>query len=492
VAGPGNEMNGWERVTDVWQLAVAVFSIVFSLIAAAHAVMYRRDSRAALAWVGFIWVVPLVGALLYFIFGINRIRRRASELRESVERYQAQTAATGCALELLWRDFPSRMEHLRPLAHMIEEVVGRPLLTGNRIDPLVDGDAAYPAMLEAMENAQRSLSFSTYIFDRDEAGLAFARALGGAVRRGVAVRVLIDAAGTRYSWPPILKELKREGVPYARFLPVVGPWRVMSVNLRSHRKILVVDGHVGFTGGMNIRVGHWLARKPRNPVQDIHFRVEGPVVAQLQEAFADDWLFTTRERLKGGDWFPGLDPAGPVLARGIPDGPDEDLDKLRWAMMGALATARSSVMIMTPYFLPDPGLISMLNLAALRGARVDILLPERNNLPFVQWASRALWWQVLEHRCRIWLTPPPFDHSKLMIVDGGWTLLGSANWDPRSLRLNFEYNLECYDTALAEQLTHLLHKKLQNAREVTLQEVDSRGVPARLRDGIARLLTPYL
>lgn len=485
-------MNGWERAGDIWQVAVAGLSLVASVVAAGHAVMYRRDSRAALAWVGLIWVVPLVGAVLYFIFGINRIRRRASELRENVERFRVSAPASGSALEQLWRDFPSRMEHLRPLARVIEEVVERPLLPGNRIEPLVDGDIAYPAMLEAIEGAQRSLSFSTYIFDRDEAGIAFARALGDAVRRGVTVRVLIDAAGTRYSWPPILKELRREGVPHARFLPVVGPWRVMSVNLRSHRKIMVVDGRMGFTGGMNIRVGHWHARKPPKPVQDIQFRVEGPVVAQLQEAFADDWLFTTRERLQGADWFPGLDPAGTALARGIPDGPDEDLDKLRWALMGALATARTSVLIATPYFLPDPALISMLNLAALRGARVDIVLPERNNLPFVQWASRALWWQVLEHGCRIWLIPPPFDHSKLMIVDGGWTLLGSANWDPRSLRLNFEYNLECYDMALAERLTGLLQMKLKHARLITLDDVDSRGVPARLRDGLARLLTPYL
>jgi cardiolipin synthase A/B len=273
---------------------------------------------------------------------------------------------------------------------------------------------------------------------------------------------------------------------------VVGPWRVLSLNLRTHRKILVADGRVGFTGGMNIRVGHWRCRQPKHPVQDIQFRVEGPVVAQLQEAFADDWLFTTREVLQGESWFPGLDPVGPVLARGIPDGPDEDLDKLRWALLGALSAARTSVLIQTPYFLPDTSLISALNLAALRGARVDIVLPDRNNLPFVHWASRAHWWQVLEHGCRIWLAPPPFDHSKLMVVDNGWSLVGSANWDPRSLRLNFEFNLECYDTALAERLTTVVHQKLKDAREVTLRDVDSRSLPARLRDGIARLLTPYL
>ncbi len=128
----------------------------------------------------------------------------------------------------------------------------------------------------------------------------------------------------------------------------------------------------------------------------------------------------------------------------------------------------------------------------MRGVQVDIMLPSRTNLPFVQWASRSMWWQVLEHGCRIWLTPPPFDHSKLMLVDGSWVLLGSANWDARSLRLNFEYNLECYDAELAPRLEELVETKRKAAHLVTLEEVDARRLPARLRDGIARLLTPYL
>jgi cardiolipin synthase len=160
--------------------------------------------------------------------------------------------------------------------------------------------------------------------------------------------------------------------------------------------------------------------------------------------------------------------------------------------MGALSIARHSVQIVTPYFLPDPSVTSALNLAALRGVEVDIILPSQSNLFFVQWASRAMWWQLLEHRCRIWLTPPPFDHSKLMVVDGCWVLLGSANWDPRSLRLNFEFNVECYDVELAQRLVNLIAAKLAAAHRVTLKEVDSRGMPSRLRDGVARLLTPYL
>jgi cardiolipin synthase len=308
----------------------------------------------------------------------------------------------------------------------------------------------------------------------------------------VEVRVLIDATGTRYSMPTILHTLRHEKVPHARFLPAFALWHLTSVNLRTHRKILVADGRVGFAGGMNIRVGHCLQCKPRSPVQDIHFRVQGPVVTQMQEVFADDWLFTTGEPLRGESWFPIPQTAGPVLARGVPDGPDEDFEKLRWTLLGALSIARHSVRVMTPYFLPDSAIVSALNLAAMRGVQVDIVLPAKCNLPFFGWASQAMWWQVLEHGCRIWLTPPPFDHSKLMLVDDCWALLGSANWDPRSLRLNFEYNLECYDLELARRLGEIFGAKQNSAHQVTLQEIDARPLPVRLRDGVARLLTPYL
>jgi cardiolipin synthase len=266
----------------------------------------------------------------------------------------------------------------------------------------------------------------------------------------------------------------------------------MSINLRNHRKILVVDGQVGFTGGMNIRQACLLKERPRRPTQDLHFRIKGPVVADLQEAFADDWYFCTREALHGDNWFPKLSPAGTVTARGIADGPDEDFEIFRWTVLGALACAKHSVHIVTPYFLPDSAMISALNLAAMRGVTVDIILPSQSNLPYVHWATFAILWQVLQRGCRVWLTPPPFDHSKMMLVDSCWCLLGSANWDPRSLRLNFEFNVECYDTALAGVLEGIVQDKLAHARQITLQEVDSRALPLKLRDGVFRLFTPLL
>jgi len=470
-----------------WPHLAAGFDFLAALLASVHALLHKRDSRAATLWLGLIWFLPAFGPILYLVLGVNRIRRRAVSLG-------VHKTSHGRIPKDLGERHHDGAEHLKMLARVVGRVVAQPLTPGNRMQPLVNGDEAFPAMLAAIESAIQSISLASYIFDNDATGKQFADALGRAVKRGVAVRVLIDAAGTRYSWPPITYKLKHAQVPFAKFLPasLLTPWRVATINLRNHRKILVVDGQTAFTGGMNIRHGNVLADQPGSPVRDLHFRVEGPVVTQLQDAFSNDWAFTTGEILDGKIWFPKLQESGSVIARVITDGPDADYDKLRWTLLAALAEAQTSVQILTPYFLPDNALITALNLAALRGVRVDIILPAKNNLPFVHWASRAMWWQVLERGCHIWLTPPPFDHSKLMIVDGHWVLLGSANWDARSLRLNFELNVECYGREFAHEMTAVLGKKLHGGREVTLTEVDRRTLPAKLRDAAARLFSPFL
>jgi cardiolipin synthase len=209
-------------------------------------------------------------------------------------------------------------------------------------------------------------------------------------------------------------------------------------------------------------------------------------------ALAFDWTFTTRETLEGDEWFPPLEPVGEVVARGIPDGPDEDFEMLLLTLLGAVSQATSSIRLATPYFLPDPTLIDALRIAALRGVRVEVVLPERGNLRFVEWAAAAQLPQIMKWGCRVYLSRPPFDHSKILVVDGRWSLIGSANWDPRSLRLNFEYAVECYSERLAEQLERLLDARIAGGRPLTLAELRARSLPVRLRDGVARLAQPYL
>ncbi|MHC4180531.1 MAG: phospholipase D-like domain-containing protein [Planctomycetota bacterium] len=479
-----------DQILASWPYVVTLFNVILSMVATGHAVLSKRDTRAAIGWVGVIWLAPILGVLLYVWLGINRIERRARSLR--TERRHPRVSAGPCPAEVPDQARTLAGTPLEPLVKLVRDVTRRPLLVGNRVSPLVNGDQAYPAMLEAIEAATRSVTLSTYIFAHDGTGQRFLDALRRAVDRRVEVRVLIDDVGARYSWRPMPRVLRRAGIPCAQFLPTLIPWRVQYSNLRNHRKILVVDGRIGFTGGINIHEQNCLERHPCHPVQDLHFRVTGPVVAQFQEAFADDWAFCTGELLQGDSWFSAVEPDGPVLARGIPDGPDDDFETLRLTLLGAIACARSSILVVTPFFLPDASLIAALNVAALRGVQVDLVFPAENELKLVQWASTALLWQVLERGCRVWLSPPPFDHTKLLVVDGLWTLLGSANWDPRSLRLNFEFNVECYDRELATWLTGLVRSKIQQSQAISSADMDGRSLPIRLRDGIARLFSPYL
>ena len=479
-------MDWLQNLAHFWPHLAALI-VLANLVASGHALLHKRDTRAATIWIGVIWSIPVIGSVLYGALGVNRIRRRALKLG-------VHKTFSRAVPENLGDSEHDGSEHLQHIAHVVSRVVSQPLTAGNKIEPLVNGDEAFPAMLAAIDAAQKSISLCTYIFDNDPTGEEFLAALLRARQRGVQVRVLVDSAGTRYSFPPITWKLRAAKIPFARFLPasLLTPWRVATINLRNHRKSLTIDGNISFTGGMNIRHGNVLRAQPKSPVQDLHFRVTGPVVEELQEAFANDWNFTTGEILSGALWFPELADCGGVIARVVPDGPDGDFENARWTFLAALAEAQVSVKILTPYFLPDNALVTALNLAALRGVRVDIILPAKNNLPFVHWASRALWWQVLERGCHLWLTPPPFDHSKLMIVDGHWVAFGSANWDARSLRLNFELNIEAYGPAFAQEMEKLIARKLDGAREVSLTEVDARSLPAKLRDAAARLFSPYL
>lgn len=478
-----------ELLVSIWPHLFAATSMLLMGVASAHLVMYKKDTRAAIGWIGVVLMVPILGAILYGLFGINRLQRRAIYRRGGRRRGSAASMSAERAAALR-RIPPPR--HLASLERLVGQLTGRPLLGGNRVEQLVGGQQAYPQMIQAIDEARHSVAMSTYIFGNDRAGQMFADALSRAVGRGVEVRVLIDAIGVRYSFPSIIHRLKAAGVTVARFLPTLVPGRFAYANLRSHRKLLIADGRLGFTGGLNIREGHDASLHPKHPIQDHHFRLEGPIVAQLQEVFVDDWAYATDEVLQGDRWFPQLEEAGTALARGISAGPDGDLEKRRLTLEGALSCAESSVTIITPYFLPEGQLVAALNIAALRGVEVNIILPEANNLALVKWASTAMLWQVLERGCRVWMSPPPFDHTKLMVVDRAWTLFGSGNWDPRSLRLNFEFDVECYDAHLAEKLHQLIDAKLKASRQVTLAEVDARSIPIRLRDGVARLFTPYL
>ena len=471
-----------------WQPWLAILVFIVALSATLHVVLHKRDARAAIGWVGLIWLAPLVGVLLYFLLGMNRIRRRGLGLQRERRR---SLAAASVWEQPEWLGVQVRPRHAG-LARIAEKVSGRVLLGGNAVQPLMNGDEAYPAMLEAIERAARSVTLCTYIFADDRVGSRFIDALARARGRGVEVRVLIDDVGVRYGFPPAHWALRRAGIPVARFLPILSRSLLAFFNLRIHRKLLVVDGSVAFAGGLNIRANNVIADNPRHPVRDVHFRIAGPIVRQLQDAFVEDWAFTTKEVLEGSCWYAPPAHAGSIAARVITAGPDLDFETMRTLLLGAIASARESIRIMTPYFVPDAGLISALSVAALRGVQVDIVLPARGNISVAQWASRALLWQVLRPGCRVFLLPGPFNHSKLMVVDRSWSLFGTTNWDARSLRLNFELDVECYDPDFAVRMHDFIGRRIAESDHYTLADADGRPYPIRVRDGLARLLSPYL
>jgi cardiolipin synthase len=476
-----------ERLIDLWPAILSIVHVAGASAVTLHAVLGRRDVPAVVGWVALAWLAPVIGSLLYLGLGINRIQRAALQLQ-----HPAVLVRPGPVLDADEAAALVARPALRGLARLGEAVTGNPLTTGNAVDALVDGDEAYPAMLAAIEEATRSVALLTYIFDADRVGRRFLDALAAARRRGVEVRVLVDAIGARYSRPAMPAQLRAAGVPAATFLPTRTPWAYPYANLRNHRKLLVVDGLLGFTGGMNLREGHQLSLAPASPVRCLHFRLAGPVVADLLRTFTLDWAFATGERLDGDAWTAVVDPAGDVIARGVPDGPDADIENLPEMLLGALAVARERVRIVTPYFLPDARIRSTLRVAAMRGVAVDIVIPARSNVPLMDWAATPQLEELTEVGCRVWRTPPPFDHTKLFVVDGAWSLIGSTNWDARSLRLNFEYNVECYDPVLAARLEQLAESRIATAHRVEASVLRARPLPVRFRDGVARLLSPYL
>jgi cardiolipin synthase len=457
----------------------AVMHLAIASAVTVHVLLYKRNVGAAVSWIGIAWLSPFLGGLLYAIMGVNRVKRRAKRLlRQRTQPGIAEAASAG-----LPPDDP-----LASLEFAVGRLTGLPREHGNKVEALRNGDEAYPRMLEDIGRARMSVGLESYIFRDDAAGAQFHQALIEAQRRGVQVRVLIDGVGGGYFWSGTYRRLSQAGVPIARFLHSYFPWRMPFVNLRNHRKVLVIDGRIGFTGGINIGAENLQAAHPAHAVRDTHFRFEGPVVEQLTDAFVDDWLFATGENLPDKDWFPPIDKAGVVAARVVTSGPDEDNERIEFVALHAISCARKSVRVVTPYFLPPEPLTMALGLAAMRGIEVDLIIPERGNHAVLDWARQIPLRPLIEAGCRVWLLPPPFEHSKLMTVDDSWSLIGSANWDTRSFRLNFELNVELHDTGFA----HEIAVATQGCRRLTVAELDAAPLPVRLRNGAARLLQPYL
>lgn len=454
-------------------MAVAVAATV-------HALIHKRDVPAAIGWIGVAWLSPIFGAALYFAFGINRVHRKARRLRgRQTGRVFTPTGAV---------DPESSLGSLQTAVGAITGLDAAP----GRVEAVLRcGDEAYPRMLDAIEKASVSVVLASYIFRADTPGMGFIDALARAHERGVSVRVLIDGVGGGFFRSEAYHALRARGVPAARFLHSVWPWRMPLLDLRLHKKVLVVDRATAFVGGLNIGAENLAGATGRPLVRDVHFQLAGAVVGQIADSFDDDWSFAAgADAVEPRPAVPPLDPPSPSFARVVVSGPDQATEQLVLVLLSAITSARRTIRIATPYFLPQERILTALQLAALRGVSVRLVMPAVSDHRFFGWASQADIRPLLEAGCSLWRSPPPFDHSKLMTVDESWSLIGSANWDARSLRLNFELTIELYDADMARRLSAIIDERC--VLPITLEEIDGRWLLTKLRDASVRLLSPYL
>ena len=474
------------------------------LAVALHLFRHRRRTDSTLLWLGLTWSLPLVGAVLYAMFGVDRVPRerwrRTQTRRDGIDGRRREAPADVLPYAY-WQSLgtvqPPDDEWTRaldrPLAALSESF---PLLAGNEATPLLTGDEAFPPMLDAIRSARHHIHLQSFIIGNDPVGREFLDAVADRARAGVRCRVLYDRFGSTHAlWGGLFDRYR--SVPN---LTLAG-WtqsnlfrRQLHFNLRNHRKTLVVDGETAFAGGINLN-GYSRSTPGAPAIQDYHFRFRGPVVQELQYAFLRDWHVMTGEdpaALLTPEHFRQLPPAGPALARVVPSGPSSAKRLAADLFFGAVNAARERIFLITPYFLPGDDLLRSLRLAALRGVRTDIVLPRRSNHVYTTWASRALYEDLLESGVRIYEREPPFIHAKALAIDDRMAVVGSANWDYRSLHSNYETCIAIHDPAFATRLELMMLDDLHRSTPVDLAAFSRRPILHHYLENVCGLLAPLL
>ncbi len=478
----------WKYLTYAFTIGGYLVALGFVLRVLKH----KREPVAALAWILAIIFLPYVGAVAFLLFGQDHIERPLAQKKRQRRTFRAlrpfPTRKTSTAplkeLPTDWEAFRKLMKHLG----------GFPVTDGNSATFYYDGLSAYGAMHNAIESAQRQISLQTYILQPDRVGRNFIAHLSQKARGGVKVRLLYDAIGSRKLPARVLRPLVNAGGTAVPFMPVNILRRRIQINLRNHRKILVVDGRVGFVGGLNIG-REYIGQDPRlGAWRDTHMRIVGPAVESLHHAFAEDWHFATGEHIE-------IEKLSPLPSdidfnhhlQIIAAGPDQRLNAIRKCYYAATVRARRRLWMSTPYFIPDESLIDSLRTAALTGVDVRLLTqgaPPDKWLPFL--ASRYYWDDMLASGVRIWQYGRGMFHAKVLIIDGILASVGTANLDIRSLRLDFEVNCLIYSRPLVSGLEKQFLKDLSFSREVTRERLQKRSGWVQAAENACRLLSPLL
>jgi cardiolipin synthase len=488
-----------ELMTDIpwtWlKPALIALYMLFIVIVIGLLIHDKRDPGKSWAWITAIVLIPVIGLMLYLVFGRTRRKERRYSRKELSDlEIQLETLSARQLYELNNPLFEHRTE-IRKYKEIITLLLNnnKSLLTArNRATVLHNGAETFPALLEALRGAKSFIHVEYYIFEKDRIGREVANILMDKAREGVEVRFVYDDVGSWGLSSKFLGKMKRAGVRVHCFQRVVFPWLTSKMNYRNHRKIVVVDGEVGFTGGINIakryitgtRLGVW---------RDTHLRIEGEAVAALNAVFAMDWYFVSREKLADIDKYfppPGIDIETPIQIAS--SGPDSDWASIMQAFFAAISKAKDHIYISTPYFLPNQAILTAVEVAAMSGVDVRILLPERSDSKVTHWASRSYIEELLDARVKVYFYKKGFNHSKLIMIDGQFASLGTANMDNRSFDVNFEVTAVLYDEKVTGELESHFLEDLRDSEQVTPKDWAERPGWDSFREGLARLFSPLL
>ncbi|HUT52888.1 MAG TPA: cardiolipin synthase [bacterium] len=471
------------RMTLFW---VCVYTL--SAYALFRAVSRRHGVEATLAWVFAIVALPVVGAVSYLLLsspGIRRTTRRkrisARTLRKTLSR--PGHAAPGLSVDALEGS----------LLQLAVSLTGLMPTAGNRVELLADNKDAVAKMRAAVTSARHSVWSEYYIIQNDETGHHFLEDLTERARAGVEVRLLYDALGSMGLDAARLKALKSAGGKVEAFLPINPLRRRWSVHLRNHRKMIVVDGKIGFTGGMNVgdEYSGSSRRKGAQVFHDTHLMLRGPAVGGLAQTFVEDWLFATDEQLPPPP-HPSAEADDASIVAVVPSGPDQEHNANALVFFAGIASARNKVFLTSPYFIPDQAIFQALISAAMRGVDVRVLVPRKGDIALVGAAARSYFLSLVRGGVRVFEYLPSMLHAKTLMVDDRWGIVGSANLDIRSFRLNFELGALVLDPVFARELEARFHHDLAASAEVTKEALGSRGRLVKLKDSFARLLSPLM
>jgi cardiolipin synthase len=477
--------------------ALSALTYVVGIVLIVLVVMQRKEPTSTLAWILTIVFLPILGALLYVWFGFGRIERRVRRRQRSNERL----APSLHRLERTLMDFKIVPENSlqkdvqADLLKVTENIGAFPVTRGNAIALLTNPKAAFQQLEEAIENAQDSIHMQYYIFRRDATGKRIRDLLIKAAKRGVEVRLLVDGVGSWSLGDLFTIPFKEARAKFARYLPVTFLGRPWHWNLRNHRKITIVDGTTGYIGSLNIGNEYRERTGKTTDFYDYQVKCEGPVVQQLQETFAGDWFFATGENLLQERYFPVPVRQGTVPAQIVAGGPDQAQFTLHAMICAAIQAARRSVKIMTPYLIPDQSLLTALHTGALRGVRVELLLPRHMHTfheQGVRTAGRSYYDELLSCGIHLYEYLPGFLHRKSIIIDSTWASVGTANMDIRSFRLNFEVNLNLYSPEITSVLEKNFEETKKECEEIRLEEFRKRPLSAQFLENILRVLSPIL